>query len=61
MVSESDPTLMYELNARTFQYKLEELTNTIAYKVQREGHQRGLKPDFVPVDIYYQLRMANQI
>lgn len=50
-----------EINAKLFQYKLEELTNTIAYKVHREGEGRGLKPGFVAVDIYFQLRLANQI
>jgi hypothetical protein len=50
-----------ELDAKTFQYKLEELTNTIAYKVQREGEARGLKPGFVSMDIYFQIRMAHQI
>jgi hypothetical protein len=55
-----EPFPKTELDAKTFQYKLGSLTDTIAYKVQREGHQRGLKPDFVPVDIYFQLRMAHQ-
>lgn len=50
-----------ELDAKTFQYKLEELTNTIAYKVHREGEGKGLKPGFVAMDIYYQIRLANQI
>lgn len=50
-----------DLDAKTFQYKLEELTSTIAYKVQREGEQKGLKPGFVAVDIYFQIRLANQI
>jgi hypothetical protein len=50
-----------ELDARTFQPNLEGLTNTIAYKVQREGESNGLKPDFVAMDIYFQIRLANQI
>ena len=48
------------LDARTFQYKLEELTTTIAFKVEREGPQHGLKPDFVAADIYYLLRQSQQ-
>src|SRR5260370_1131729 len=48
------------LDARTFQYKLEELTTAIAFKVQREGLQHGLKPDFVVADLYYLLRQSQQ-
>ena len=50
-----------ELDAKTFQHKLEELTNTIAYKAQREGESKGLRPGFVAMDIYFQLQLANQI
>lgn len=50
-----------ELNAKTFQHKLEELPNTIACKVQREGETKGLTPGFVSMDIYFQIRLANQI
>ncbi len=49
------------LDARTFQKPLSDLTETIALKVQREGAGRGLKPDFVVVDIYFLLRQAQQI
>ncbi len=49
-----------ELDARTFQYKLDELANTIAFKVQREGHQHALKPLFVIPDIYFLLRQSHQ-
>jgi len=48
------------INARTFQYKLEELATTIALKIQREGPQHGLKPDFLAADIYYLLRQSQQ-
>jgi hypothetical protein len=50
-----------ELDASTFRPRLAELTDTIAYKVQREGHQRGLKPDSVADSIYYQPRLTSQI
>ncbi len=48
------------IDARTFQFKLEELATTMAYKVQREGPQHGLKPDFLAIDIYYLLRQSQQ-
>lgn len=49
-----------EVDARTFQPKLNELATTIALKVQREGVQHYLKPEFVAVDIYFQLLHAQQ-
>src|SRR6266404_5263230 len=48
------------LDARTFQTPLDELTTTIALKVQREGTTHGLKPDFVVPDIYFLLRQSHQ-
>ena len=60
MSASTDPFPKTELDAKTFQYKLEELTNTVAYKVQREGESKGLKPGFVTMDIYFQIRLANQ-
>jgi hypothetical protein len=48
------------LNAKTFQQPLDELSDTIAYKVQREGPGYGLKPSFVIPDIYYILRQAHR-
>jgi len=57
----AEPTLNRDLDARTFQYKLADLATTIAYKVQREGTQRALKPDFVVPDIYFLLRQSQQI
>ncbi len=48
------------LDARTFQQPLDELANTIALKIQREGHQHSLKPSFVIPDIYYLLRQIHQ-
>jgi hypothetical protein len=48
------------LDARKFQCPLGELTNTIAFKVQREGHNHLPKPIFVIPDIYYLLRQAFQ-
>ncbi|MGB7281940.1 MAG: hypothetical protein WBE13_06740 [Candidatus Acidiferrum sp.] len=46
-----------ELDARTFQKPLGELTNTISLKVEREGIKR-LKPNFAAIDIYMMLRQA---
>jgi hypothetical protein len=48
----------YEIDARTFQRGLGELANTIALKVQREGHKVLPKPVFVIVDIYVMIRQA---
>jgi len=44
---------MSDLDARTFQSQLDELTTTIAYKVQREGPRHGLKPDFLAADFFF--------
>jgi hypothetical protein len=49
-----------ELDARTFQQKLDDLTVTVAFKVQREGYQQGLRPAFLVADIYFLLRQAQQ-
>jgi len=49
-----------ELDARTFQYKLGELATTIALKIQREGFQQGLRPEFVIADLYFLVRQAQQ-
>jgi hypothetical protein len=48
------------LDAKTFQQQLDELANTIAFKVQREGPALGLKPSFVIPDIYYLLRQSHR-
>lgn len=49
-----------ELDARTFQSKLGELATTIAFKIQREAFQRGLRPAFVAADLYFLMRQAQQ-
>lgn len=46
-----------ELDARTFQRPLGELTNTLSLKVEREG-VKLLKPSFAAIDIYVMLRQA---
>lgn len=46
-----------EIDARTFQKQLGELTNTISLKVEREG-VKLLKPNFAAIDIYMMLRQA---
>lgn len=48
------------INAKTFQEPLSNLTDTIAFKVQREGLEHGLKPAFVVADIYMLLRLAHR-
>lgn len=60
MSTENDSSQKPGLDARTFQRKLDELANTIAFKVQREGIYRGLSPVFVIPDIYFLLRQAQQ-
>jgi len=60
MLPEIDLKQKQELDVRTFQYKLDELATTLAYKVQREGHQHGLQPQFVIPDIYFLLRQAQR-
>ncbi len=60
MTPEIDLRKKAGLDARTFQFGLEELATTIAFKVQREGLQHGLKPDFVAADVYYLLRQSQQ-
>lgn len=52
--------LNYGIDARTFQKQLAELTETIAYKVQREGIKL-INPSFVAVDIYVMLRLDLKI
>ena len=60
MHAQSKLTSKPELDGRTFQHQLGELATTLALKVQREGVKVGLKPAFVPADIYYLLRQAQQ-
>jgi hypothetical protein len=60
MLPEIDLKQEQELDARTFQHKLDELTTTLALKVQREGYQHGLQPTFVVPDICFVLRQAQQ-
>lgn len=48
------------MDAKTFQKPLAELANTLALKVEREGHEKLPQPDFVVVDIYMMLRQAHQ-
>src|SRR5260370_8888654 len=61
MNTSTNPFPKTELVASTFREKLDKLTDTIAYKVQREGNERGLKPDSVADCIYHQLRLTSQI
>lgn len=49
-----------DLDARTFQQKLDELATTVAFKVQRESVQQGLRPAFLVADLYFLLRQAQQ-
>ncbi|MCU1243215.1 MAG: hypothetical protein JWO71_3941 [Candidatus Acidoferrum typicum] len=49
-----------DLDARTFQEKLDSLTTTMAFKVQREAAQKGLRPLFLAADLYYLLRQMQQ-
>lgn len=49
------------LDARTFQVPLDELANTLALKVQREGQKRFAGPPFAIADIYYLVRQASRI
>src|SRR5712692_11385400 len=60
MLPQIDLKQKQELDARTFQHKLDELTTTIAFKVQREGYQQGLRPAFLVADLYFLLRQAQQ-
>jgi hypothetical protein len=52
----------WRIDAKTFQGPLDELADTIAYKIQREGAlpKYSLKPVFVVADIYYLLRQAHR-
>jgi len=50
----------YTVDAKTFQHQLSGLTDTLAYKVEREGPQHGLKPDFVELDIFVLLKYAQE-
>ena len=59
MTVENKP-LYYGLDARTFQKPLADLTDTIAYKVQREA-VKLMKPSFVAVDIYVMLRLVLKV
>ena len=60
MLPQIDLKQKQELDARTFQHKLDELTTTIAFKIQREGYQHGLQPAFLVADMYFLLRQAQQ-
>jgi hypothetical protein len=52
---------LIRLHAREFQTQLDELADTVAYKVQRELPKRGLlKPAFIVHDIYMLLRQTHQ-
>jgi hypothetical protein len=56
MLSEKKLIGKPDLDARTFQQKLDSLTTTMALKVQREAAQKGLRPLFLAADLYYLLR-----
>jgi hypothetical protein len=58
MPTKSQRTDKPTLDARTFQLKLDELTTTLAFKVQRKGAQQGLRPLFLVADIYFLVRQA---
>jgi hypothetical protein len=60
MLPEIDLSQKKALDARTFQSKLDELTTTMAFKIQREGIQHGLQPAFLVPDLYFLLRQAQQ-
>jgi hypothetical protein len=60
MNAESKTQTVIVLNAQEFQQQLDQLANTIAYKVQREGSQHGLVPTFLAADVYFMLRQAQQ-
>ena len=49
-----------DLDARTFQKPLDELADTIALKVQREGPKYPVRPIFAIPDIYYLLRQSQR-
>jgi hypothetical protein len=52
---------LVELKAKTFQRQLDELADTLCYKVQREGSKKLPKPAFAIADIYMLMRQAHQI
>jgi hypothetical protein len=54
------PGGLVELKARTFQRHLDELADTLCYKVQREGSKKLPQPVFVIADIYFLMRQAHQ-
>jgi hypothetical protein len=54
------PEGMVELKAKTFQMQLDQLADTLCYKVQREGPRKLSKPLFAIVDIYMLMRQAHQ-
>jgi hypothetical protein len=54
------PEGLVELKAKTFQTQLDQLTDTLCYKVQREGAKKLSKPIFVIADIYMLMRQAHQ-
>lgn len=49
-----------ELDARTFQHQLDQLADTICYKVHREGQKKLSQPPFTYADIYMLMRQAHQ-
>jgi hypothetical protein len=58
----TQPSGGWSVSAKAFQGPLDQLANTIAYKVQREGSlpRYSLKPVFIIPDIYYLLRQSHQ-
>ncbi len=52
---------LLDLDARTFQLPLDELADTLALKVQREGEKRFSGPAFGVPDIYFLIRQAHRI
>ncbi|MBZ5502393.1 MAG: hypothetical protein LAN59_09145 [Acidobacteriia bacterium] len=54
------PSHLVVLDAKTFQPQLDQLVDTLAYKVQREGLAKLPKPAFVTADIYMLMRQAHR-
>jgi hypothetical protein len=54
------PSGLVELRKKTFHSQLDELADTLCYKVQREGSKKLPKPAFVIPDIYMLMRQAQQ-
>jgi hypothetical protein len=51
---------LVELSAKTFQTQLDQLADTLCYKVQREEQKRLPKPFFAFADIYMLMRQAHR-